>query len=119
MRRVALNTGYCGECGDIMTSHHRHDFVTCKCGASSLDGGTDYVKLSGSAITTTVYTDDDFEIVRTAAERGTFDENGNRVWKKISELTYDHLEAILAYGGAPWHLDIIRKEIEYRNNNMV
>jgi hypothetical protein len=28
----------------------------------------------------------------------------------------DHLEAILDYGGADWHLDLIRKEIEYRDS---
>ncbi len=26
----------------------------------------------------------------------------------------DHLEAVLDYGGADWHMDLIRKEIEYR-----
>jgi hypothetical protein len=26
----------------------------------------------------------------------------------------DYLEAVLGYGGAEWHLELIRKEIEYR-----
>ena len=63
--------------------------------------------------------DDDFEIVRMSAERGTFDKDGKKVWKKICDLTDDHLEAILDYGGSPWHLELIRKEIDYRKNNMV
>jgi hypothetical protein len=29
----------------------------------------------------------------------------------------DYLQAVLEYGGADWHLDLIRKEIEYRKNN--
>jgi hypothetical protein len=28
----------------------------------------------------------------------------------------DYLEAVLNYGGADWHLDIIRKEIKYRED---
>jgi hypothetical protein len=26
----------------------------------------------------------------------------------------EHLEAVLDYGGAEWHLDLIQKEIQYR-----
>jgi len=29
----------------------------------------------------------------------------------------DHLEAVLDYGGADWHLDLIKKEIQYRKLN--
>ena len=119
MRKIALNTGYCNKCHETIISHHRHDFVTCRCGASSLDGGTEYVRYIGSCSPTTVYTDDDFEIVRVSAERGTFDEEGRKIWKKICDLTDDHLEAILDYGGPAWHLELIRKEINYRKNNMV
>ena len=31
-------------CGDEIESKHRHDFVTCKCGACSVDGGHDYLR---------------------------------------------------------------------------
>lgn len=34
----------CLDCGDVVESKHRHDFVTCSCGALFLDGGTDYVR---------------------------------------------------------------------------
>jgi DNA-directed RNA polymerase subunit RPC12/RpoP len=37
----------CLACGDIIESMHRHDFVTCKCGAIFTDGGTDYVRRGG------------------------------------------------------------------------
>jgi hypothetical protein len=26
----------------------------------------------------------------------------------------DYLEAVVEYGGADWHIDLIKKEIEYR-----
>lgn len=38
----------CNKCKDIIQSKHRHDFVTCKCGAIAIDGGSDYTKLSGN-----------------------------------------------------------------------
>jgi hypothetical protein len=38
----------CGNCGDVIQSKHRHDFVTCKCGGTSVDGGSDYTRVLGS-----------------------------------------------------------------------
>ena len=40
------NIAKCLLCGDIIESKHRHDFVTCKCGNLSVDGGQDYWKRS-------------------------------------------------------------------------
>lgn len=44
----------CTNCGDIIQSMHRHDFVTCKCWQESdqltgftIDGGSDYVGING------------------------------------------------------------------------
>ena len=39
---AAVNRIQCNSCKDVITSTHRHDFVTCKCGAVSVDGGHDY-----------------------------------------------------------------------------
>jgi len=38
------NRARCRQCGDVIESLHRHDFVTCKCGAIFVDGGTDYLR---------------------------------------------------------------------------
>ena len=38
----------CKECKEIIESKHRHDFVTCKCGNCSVDGGQDYHRRLGS-----------------------------------------------------------------------
>lgn len=35
------NRAKCKLCGDILESFHRHDWVTCKCGEISIDGGGD------------------------------------------------------------------------------
>jgi ribA/ribD-fused uncharacterized protein len=44
-------TGYgtikCLRCNDIIQSLHRHDFKYCFCGAVAVDGGKDYLNISG------------------------------------------------------------------------
>jgi hypothetical protein len=42
--RIIRSRARCLECGDVVESKHRHDFVACTCGAMFLDGGTDYVR---------------------------------------------------------------------------
>lgn len=37
----------CRTCLDLIQSMHRHDFVTCSCGAISVDGGSDYTRILG------------------------------------------------------------------------
>lgn len=37
----------CKKCGDVIQSMFRHDFVTCKCRAVSVDGGSSYLRLLG------------------------------------------------------------------------
>ena len=46
MRRIKVNKVRCLKCEDVIESTHRHDFVTCKCGNVSVDGGKDYLKRS-------------------------------------------------------------------------
>ena len=41
------NRARCKKCGDIVESKYRHDFVTCTCGAVSVDGGKDYFRRVG------------------------------------------------------------------------
>lgn len=33
------NRAKCKSCGDLLESFHRHDFVSCKCGEISIEGG--------------------------------------------------------------------------------
>ena len=44
MRNIAC----CKKCWEVIESFTRHDFVTCDCGAISVDGGNDYCKRSGN-----------------------------------------------------------------------
>ena len=45
--KILTNKAQCKDCGDIIESTYRHDFVTCKCGAISVDGGKDYLRRVG------------------------------------------------------------------------
>lgn len=38
----------CKHCGDVIKSKHRHDFVWCSCGKVAVDGGNDYLKITGN-----------------------------------------------------------------------
>jgi hypothetical protein len=46
--RLVRNAAQCRKCGDLIVSKHRHDFVTCKCGAISVDGGLNYSRRTGN-----------------------------------------------------------------------
>ena len=40
------NRAKCRLCNDILESFHRYDFVSCKCGEISIDGGSDHLHCS-------------------------------------------------------------------------
>ena len=44
--KIIKNAIRCNVCGDEIESKTRHDFVTCSCGACSVDGGHDYLRRS-------------------------------------------------------------------------
>ena len=44
---IIQNAVNCLSCGDLIVSKHRHDFVTCTCGAISVDGGQEYLRRVG------------------------------------------------------------------------
>lgn len=45
---IIRNSARCKKCQEEVISRHRHDFVTCKCGALSVDGGLAYLKRCGN-----------------------------------------------------------------------
>ena len=46
--KIIKNAIQCKKCGDIIESTDVHDFVTCSCGACSVDGGYDYLRRCGN-----------------------------------------------------------------------
>jgi hypothetical protein len=85
-----------------------------------VDGGTAYLRYGAKDMNKikifAVYADDPFEIVRKYASRGSRGVNGDQPlkWIPLCDMKDEHLEAVLDYGGAEWHLDLIQKEIQYR-----
>lgn len=120
-RQIVYNSVLCLACGDVLVSYHRHDYKTCGCDNQTMvDGGTAYLRYGGKDMTklvsTPVFLDEPFEKVRHYATRGARGKDGKQplTWIPISQLTNDHLQAILEYGGADWHLNLISQEIAYR-----
>jgi hypothetical protein len=123
MRQIVYNSITCDECNETIVSYHRHDYKICSCpNEAMVDGGTDYLRYGAKNMSKikqfAVYTDNDFEIVRKYATRGSRGKDGKQPLKyiPICEMDDDYLEAVLDYGGADWHIDLIKKEIEYRKN---
>lgn len=42
--KILKNCIQCKQCGDMIESKSTHDFVTCSCGACSVDGGLEYLR---------------------------------------------------------------------------
>lgn len=53
------NRAKCRLCKDILESFHRHDYVTCRCGEISIDGGNDYLHCSARDFANFIRVDDE------------------------------------------------------------
>ena len=123
MRQIVYNAIKCLECGETIVSRSRHDYVTCECpNEAMVDGGNEYERYGAIDMDKIepkyIYADDDFEVVRKYATRGSRGVDGKQplTYIAICDIDDDYLLAILEYGGPEWHLDIIRKEIDYRTS---
>lgn len=54
---IVQNAVSCNSCGDMIISKHRHDFVTCTCGAISVDGGQAYLRRVGGNLEKEAFAD--------------------------------------------------------------
>lgn len=114
--------------GTVLESRYTHDFVQHTDANGELyflDGGPDYKRTSVNTIPAedvSVYTDSPFHEIRTHLKRGTFDKDGNRIWKPLKDLSNKHLENILEYnrklgGDNSTFSEMVRREIEYRRRH--
>jgi hypothetical protein len=123
MRQIVYNSVKCLECNEVLVSRHVHDYVTCGCPNDAMvDGGNEYSRYGAMDMdkieTKYIYADDDFEVVRKYAVRGSrgIDGKDPLTWIPIAYMDDDYLQAVLEYGSAHWQVDLINKEIEYRKN---
>jgi hypothetical protein len=124
MRQLVHNAVKCLDCNEVLVSYSVYDYKTCSCpNRAMVDGGTAYGRYGAVDMDRIekidVYDDDDFEVVRKHAVRGSRGPNGDQPlsWIPICDMDDDYLQAVVDYGGADWHINIIKKEIEYRKNN--
>jgi len=121
---IVYNSATCLQCLKTLVSRHVHDFNKCGCpNEAFVDGGSYYQRYGAKDMKKihayAINDDDDFELVRQFATRGSRGIDGKQplIWIPISHLTDDHIQAILEYGGAEWHLELLKKEIKYRHEN--
>lgn len=58
---VVTNKAQCKLCGDVIESKHGHDFVRCKCGEISVDGGKNYIKRSAKNLDSIIELSDTYD----------------------------------------------------------
>jgi hypothetical protein len=124
VRQLVYNSVTCLSCNEVLVSHHRHDYKTCGCvNLTMVDGGTAYQRYGGIDLKKVkpfiLHDDDPYYEVREYAERGGRGKDGTDplTWVKLKDIDEDYLYAILDYGGPEWHINLIKKEIDYRNDN--
>ena len=128
--QIILNRIQCKNCGEVLTSYHRHDYKTCGCeNATMVDGGTAYQRYGGKDLdlvdrSSTIYLSDDHEMNRSAAHWGNRGKDGKSslTFKSIAEMSNDHIiNILLDMGGRiePWVEDVMDKEILYRITNNI
>jgi len=123
MRQLIYNAVKCLECSETIVSRHVHDYNTCGCpNEAMVDGGLNYQRFGAKKmdriVAIDIYADDDYEVVRKYAVRGSRGKDGLQPlsWIAICDMDDDYLQAVVDYGGEDWHIDLIKKEIEYRKN---
>jgi hypothetical protein len=130
LEQIILNRVQCRECGEVLTSYHRHDYKTCSCtNETMVDGGNDYQRYGGLNLdlvdrSSTIYLSDDHEMNRSAAHWGNRGKDGRSPlsYKSIADMSNDHISNILKdMTGkiAPWMEDIMMIEMFNRISNNI
>ena len=128
-KQIILNRVQCRECGEVLTSYHRHDYKTCGCtNQTMVDGGNEYQRYGGLNLdlvdtSSTIYLSDDHEMNRSAAHWGNRGKDGKSPlsYKSIADMSNSHLANILKdLRGriAPWMEEIIIEELKKRINHI-
>lgn len=120
-KKLIVNRAYCCFCGDFIYSMNRHDFQLCKCKNSSVDGGLEYIKISGKYCKSIpLYNTDSFEDIRKGFRRWN---TKNLEWTCLFKISDKWLNSIIEYyenhKEAEEILEYYRKELEYRKKHNI
>ena len=132
---IILNRIQCNHCFDVITSHHRHDFVTCSCGVVHADGGRAYLKRGYSAASSdgslpyselSVMSTAPFEELRESLLMGSRGVNGDEPlkWILLCDISDSYLVSLLAYQESSGYTDTVdyklqKQEQQYRIENNI
>lgn len=130
LEQIILNRVQCKECGEVLTSYHRHDYKTCGCeNETMVDGGNDYQRYGGTDFdlvdrSLTVYLSNDHDINRVSAHWGNRGKDGRSAlsYKSIADMSNQHIiNILLDMNGriAPWIEKIMDDEMLYRITNNI
>ena len=127
-KQLIYNSVKCLNCGEVLISHHRHDYKTCSCeNKTMVDGGLEYLRFGGKDLslveTNYLYDDEPFEVIREHVFRGGKGVNGDEPLKYVllKDINDDWLNAIIDYENCirpnNKYLKYYNKELEYRKLN--
>lgn len=126
---ILLNCASCLSCGDILKSHHRHDFVSCSCGKIGVDGGREYIRRVGSLehiLELSIYSSVSHVVAREILERGSRGKDGDQplTWIPLCEISDDYLVNLLDYQEKSGYTETIdykfqKMEQQYRLDNNI
>lgn len=128
MAEIILNRVQCKKCQDVIISHCRHDFNSCRCGNVSVDGGRTYLRRLGADYTELSITAGcEFELIRESLYRGSRGKSGDKplTWISLANMSNAYLHNLLAYQESNGYTDSVDysfqlKESSYRFiNNIV
>ena len=123
------NSIICNHCKEEIESKHRHDFVTCKCGKVSVDGGKDYNRILFEKIKdfigTSIKDDGTHELRRQYLTWGNnYDKDMNRlpktVYNPIMDMSTEHIQSILDGGWVKnnsFYEKLFKQELKFRKND--
>lgn len=126
MKVILRNSIKCNHCEQEIESKHRYDFVTCKCGKVSVDGGKHYGRVlyteESDYTDTSIIDNGSHELRRQYLRWGNnYDKDMNRlpktVWNPIMDMTSDHIQSILNGGWVKnntFYEEVFKEELKFR-----
>lgn len=131
--RLVYNAIKCKKCGDVIISRTVHDFVRCKCGTITNDGGLEYQHISYKTDTMeesvenlAVYSDAPFEEIRKVYCRGGRGKSGRELltWVPLCEMNDEWVKAAIVYNEErdmenSFANKMYKKELKYRKDNKI
>jgi hypothetical protein len=120
--RLLLNAAQCTHCKDYLVSKHRHDFTRCSCDALNIDGGTDYVRVTGFGYKNlSIYEEETNHFLRRECIFWGVNYTKEMIrlpeteWRVIKDLETSHIKAILKTQSINEFLvEVFYEELEWR-----